>query len=177
MPSSEKLEEFIKIAIKIVATLIVLLLLAYGISTSEFNNIKKYDESDDSKRLEIPSSKEKLKFAKEKRYSTKVRVEGENMANLGDFEMNIVGNKKLVMNMSMEFKDTKKSIWPFSKGVKNEIVKKGVVLRSAVIDTLSHYNNIDVNNENMKEDLIDTMNNYLSDGEIKEVYFNEYITH
>ena len=176
MPSSEDLENLIKTAIKVVITLIILLLLAYGVSKSDFNNIKKYDEIDDSKKIEIPSSKEKLKLAKKRRYSTKVSIGNDNMANLGDFELNIVGNKKLVMNMSMEFKNNQKSSW-LSDNVEDEIVKKGVVLRSAVIDTLSHYNNVNVNNNRMKEDLINNMNNYLSNGEIEEIYFNEYITH
>jgi len=178
MPSSEELEGFIKSIIKIVIVLIILLLLAYGISKSDFNNLKKYDEKDDSKITELPMSKQKLKHAKGRRFSTKVVINSDKMANLGDFELNIKGDKKLVMNMSLEFKNNQTDeSWFFSKDVKKEILRKGVVLRSTVIDTLSHYNNVDINNPNMQEALIKNMNDYLSDGEIKEVYFNKYITH
>ena len=178
MLSRGSLEKIIRKAITVIIVLIVLLLLAYGVSKSSFNNIKKYNETDDSKRLEMPMSDAKEKMAKERRFSTKVVItEGENMANLGDFEMNIQGNKKLTMNMSLKFKNTGKDNWFSSKDVKKEIVKKGVVLRSSVIDVLSHHNNTNVNNDKMKTSLINNMNKYLSDGEVEEVYFNEYITH
>ena len=163
--------------IQVVIGLIILLLLAYGVSTSSFNDIKKYDAEDD-KRIEMPMSKQKLKRAQERRFTTQVKIsDSENIASLGDFELNIVGNKKLVANISLSFKSHKKDGWLDSKDVKQEIVTKGVVLRSSVIDTLSHFNNINVNNDKMKEQLINNMNDYLSEGEVKEVYFNEYITH
>jgi len=178
MLTRETIEKIIRKAIQLVITLIILLLLAYGVSKSDFNNIKKYDESDDSKKLEVPMSGEKRKMAQGRRFSTKVVVNSDSMANLGDFELNIQGGKKLIMNMSMEFKNNNKNdSWFSSSSVKKEIVKKGAVLRSSVIDTLSHYNNVDIHNEKMQESLIKNMNNYLSDGEIEKIYFNKYITH
>ena len=178
MPNSDDLEKIIKTAIKVVAILIVLLLLAYGISKSEFNNIKKYDEPDTTTyKSNQPMSKQKIKFANKRRFSTKVVLNSDKMANLGDFELNIKGNKKLVMNMSLEFKNHKSDSWFNSNDIKKEIIKKGVVLRSTVIDTLSHYDNVNINNPKMQESIIENLNNYLSDGEIKKIYFNKYITH
>jgi len=177
MLTRENLEKIIRKAIQIVVTLIVLLLLAYGVSKSDFNNIKKYDESDDSNKLEVPMSEEKRKMAQGRRFSTKVVINSNTMANLGDFELNIQGGKKLIMNMSLEFKNNNQNSWLNSNDAKEEIIKKGVVLRSSVIDTLSHYNNVDINNKKMQESLIKNMNDYLSKGEIKEIYFNKYLTH
>ena len=178
MPNNEGLENIIKTAIKVIVVFIILLLLAYGVSKSDFNNIKKYDEKDDSQRTELPMSKQKSKSAQERRFSTKVVISGGDLANLGDFELNIQGGKKLVMNMSLKFKDNNKNKgWFSSSDVKQEIVTKGVVLRSTVIDTLSHYNNVDINNEKMQESLIQNMNNYLSEGEVEQIYFNKYLTH
>jgi len=177
MQSNDFLEKFIKKAIAVVVVLITLLIVIYGVSTSEFANIKKYDKADDSPRMEIESSKEKLEFAKKRRYSSEVKMGTGDMANLGDFEVNVVGNRKLVMNMALKIKNNKDTGWFSSDITQKEIVKKGVVLRSTVIDTLSHYRNVDVNNPRMKEELIKNMNNYLSNGEVKEIYFNQYITH
>jgi len=180
MPSDDSkklINNIVQKLIRIVVSLIILLLLAYGVSKSDFNNIQKYDADDDSKKIDLPMSKQKIKHAQKLRFSTKVVVNSDTMANLGDFELNIKGGKKLVMNMSMKFKNNKKDSWLSSNDAKNEIIKKGVVLRSSVIDTLSHYNNVDINNDKMQKSLIQNMNNYLSDGEIEKIYFNKYITH
>jgi len=117
MLTRENLEKIIRKAIQIVVTLIVLLLLAYGVSKSDFNNIKKYDESDDSNKLEIPMSEEKRKMAQGRIFSTKVVINSNTMANLGDFELNIQGGKKLIMNMSLEFKNNNQNSWLNSNAI------------------------------------------------------------
>jgi flagellar basal body-associated protein FliL len=173
----ELLEDIIRKAIKVVVTLIILLLLAYGISKSDFNKIKKYDEEDTSPATSLPLSQAKLNHAQQRRFSTKVTAQANGMISLGDFEVNIQNDKKLIINMSIKYKNHDSKGWLDSKDVKQEIIKKGVVLRSAVIDTLSYYDNVDINNKKMNKSLIENMNNHLSEGEVESIYFNKYLTH
>ncbi len=162
-------EKIIKIIIAITATLIILLLLAYGVSKSDFNNLKKYDEKD-SVRAGL-----KERIAKEQYYTTKVKIKSDNMASLGDFTLNLSGNRKLTANISLKFKDNENSSWMSGESIQQEILDKGVVLRDAVINTISNSQNARVSNDKMKKELVDNMNDYLSNGEIEEIYFNKFI--
>jgi flagellar protein FliL len=169
----------IKTLIGIIVALIVVLLLAYGVSKSEFSNLKKYDEKDNSisdvrSRMQAPS-KLKQKIAEERYYTTKVRIKGSGMANLGDFTVNIAGGRKLTANISLKFKEKKGNSWLSGNSVEDEIVAKGVILRSAVISTISGSRDASVANNLMKKELVNNINKNLSDGEVEEVYFNRFI--
>jgi len=172
-------QKAIRILIGIIVTLIVIMLLAYGVSKSDFSNIKKYDEKDNSisdirSRMKAPS-KLKVKIAEEKYYTTKVRIKEGGMANLGDFTVNISGNRRLTTNISLKFKEKKGNSWLSGNSVEDEIVAKGDVLRSAVINTISGSKNASVSNSLMKKELVNNINKYLADGEVEEVYFNRFI--
>ncbi|WP_373002525.1 flagellar basal body-associated protein FliL [Sulfurimonas sp.] len=172
-------EKVVKILIGIIITLIIVLLLAYGVSKSDFNNLKKYDENDNSisdvrSRMKSPS-KQKEKMAEERYYTTKVRIKDGGMASLGDFTVNISGGRKLTANISLKFKEKKSNSWLGGNSVEDEIVAKGDILRSAVINTISGSKNASVANNLMKKQLVNNINNYLADGEVEEVYFNKFI--
>lgn len=97
------------------------------------------------------------------------------MANLGDFTMNISGDRKLTANISLKYKNKKSNNWLNDNNVEDEIMGKGDVLRSAVINVISNSKNARVTNKDMKKELIKNMNKYLSDGKIEEVYYNRFI--
>ncbi|MFT7005093.1 MAG: flagellar FliL protein [Sulfurimonas sp.] len=171
--------KIIRITIWVIITLLVVLLLAYGASKSDFNNLKKYDEQDNSLsniRAEMQNpSKEKKKLAKDRYYTTTVKVQSSTMANLGDFTMNISGDRKLIANISLKYKSNKDSSWLGNNSAKEEIMNKGDVLRSAVISAISGSDNVKISNTRMKKNLVKNINKYLSDGEVEEVYFNKFI--
>ncbi|MDA3909245.1 MAG: flagellar basal body-associated FliL family protein [Sulfurimonas sp.] len=172
-------EKVIRVFIGIIVALIVVLILAYGVSKSDFNNLKKYDEQDNSisdirSRMQIPSEQKK-QIAKERYYTTKVSIKEGSMASLGDFTMNIAGGRKLTANISLKFKEKKGNSWLSGNRVEDEIVAKGDVLRNAVINTISGNKNVSVANNHMKKELVKNINNYLADGEVEEVYFNRFI--
>ena len=172
-------KKIIKIFTITIFLLILVLFLAYGVSQSNFRNLKKYDENnninDVRDALRVPS-KEKKKLAEERYYTTTVRIKQGGMANLGDFTMNISGNRKLTANISLKYKNNNKNNnWLIGKNVEDEIMGKGDVLRSAVINVISNSDNARVTNKDMKKELIKSMNKYLSDGKIEEVYYNRFI--
>ena len=168
-----------KIIILLIITTTIILLLAYGVSKSSFNNLKKYDEKDtsmvDARNAMQNPSKEKRQLAEERYYTTTVKIRKGDMANLGDFTMNIHGDKKLTANISLKYKNNKGNNWLIDQSVEDEIVEKADVLRSAVVSTISGRKNTRVSNDKMKKELIKNMNKYLSEGEIEEVYFNRFI--
>ena len=166
------LRKFIKILISLIATLLGLALLAYGVSKSSFNNLKKYDDGSNSSHSGL-----KEQISKNKYYTTKTKVNSSNnMANLGDFTVNISNNKKLITNLSFKFVDSKKGTWTLDDGLKDEILQKSDILRSVVIDTVSNTADATVKSRKMKKDIINNINKHLSKGKITEVYFNKFIT-
>ncbi len=171
------LEKSIKILIFLVSGAIVLLLLAYGISQSDFSKIKKYDEVDSSNPRARMNKHSDLKehIAKERRYSTKVRIKDGSMASLGDFTISISGGKILTTNISLKYKNKKSNSFLNRKSVEKEIVEKGDILRNSVINVISHNKNTNVANNRMKNEIVKNINNYLSDGEVEDIYFNKFI--
>ncbi|WP_321778378.1 flagellar basal body-associated FliL family protein [Sulfurimonas sp.] len=167
----------IKTLILFVSGVIILLILAYGVSQSDFSKIKKYDEIDSSNPRARMNTHSDLKdqIAKERRYSIKPKIKNGNMASLGDFTMNISGGKILTTNISIKYKNNNSNNFLNMKSVEKEIIKKSAVLRDSVINVISHSRNASVANRRMKKKMIENMNNYLSDGEIEDLYFNKFI--
>jgi flagellar basal body-associated protein FliL len=168
-------KKLVKIFIWIIVIIILALLLAYGVSKSNFSNLKKYDERDTSARTSSVTPSLKQQIAKERYYSTKIKIKDGDMANLGDFTLNISGDRKLVINVSLKFKQNKENDWLSGKSIEQEILDKGDVLRSAVVNTISGSEHATISNARMKKKLVKSMNKYLSDGEVEEVYFNRFI--
>lgn len=173
------LHKVIKITTIIISIIIVVLVLAYGVSKSDFNNLKKYDEKDDSisqiRDNMLAPSKEKIAISKERYYTTTVKIKKGNMANLGDFTMNISGNRKLTTNISLKFKEKKGYSWLSGDSIEDEILDKAAVLRNVVINVISNNENARVTNKKMKEEIVKSLNKYLTDGEIEEIYYNSFI--
>ena len=169
--------KIVKTLIIFVSGAIILLLLAYGISQSDFSKIKKYDETDNSSPRSRMNVHSELKdnIAKERRYSTKIKIKEGDMASLGDFTINISGGQILTTNISLKYKNKKSNSFLNMDSVEDEILKKGTILRNSVITIISHNKNATVANEKMKKELVENMNNYLSNGKIEEVYFNRFI--
>ena len=158
----------IKFLITSIITVVILALLAYGVSKSDFNNIKKQNVMKSDTRLNI-----KEKAAQELRYSTKVKMQNNGMVNLGDFTINISKDKKLIANISLKLKEN--NSWEIGNSAKKEISKKGVVLRDTVIKIMSQNHSVHVKNNTMKKEMIREMNKYLSDTEVEELYFNKFL--
>ncbi|WP_031347775.1 flagellar basal body-associated FliL family protein [Sulfurimonas hongkongensis] len=173
------LQKIIKIFILLIISVLLVLMIVYGVSNSDFKNLKKYNEEDYGinnirDKMQNPS-KRKQEFAKERFYTNRVTVKSSTMANLGDFTVNIAGDKKLILNISLKYKEKNKNAWISTGAAKNEILAKGDVLRDAVIHTFSNSNSARVTNHRMKKELVKNINTYLSEGEIEEVYFNRFL--
>ncbi|MEA1891815.1 MAG: flagellar basal body-associated FliL family protein [Campylobacterota bacterium] len=162
--------KIIKILIYIVISLIVILLLAYGVSESDFNNLKKYDQKD-SIRTTLQKSSQK----KERTYTTEVEIQGAGMASLGDFTLSISNNRQVHANISLKYEDKKERSWIGTSSIEQEIIDKGNVLRGSVIRTIANSNNANISNNAMKKRLIKNLNNNLSDAKIENIYFNKFV--
>lgn len=158
-----------------VASLIVILLLILGIQSSDFTKLQKYDIEGKAPRDSISSNR--YAAASVLRNSMQVTIGSDNQANLGDFVFNISGDRKLITNISMKYKSSGKSgSWLNDKNdMKEEILKKSVILRDSAINTMLGYSMVNANNEVMRKALQETLNKNLEFSEIEEVYFNQFI--
>ncbi len=96
------------------------------------------------------------------------------MANLGDFTFNSGGRTKIVANISLKFKNSKDSF--FSSGsAKEEIQKRGVILRNAIIDTMMDNHGVKTNSDKIKNELLHNINSQLSQATATDIYFNQFI--
>lgn len=158
-----------------VAALIVILLLILGIQSSDFTKLQKYDIEGKAPRESISSNKAAPTSVL--RNGMQVTIGSDNQANLGDFVFNISGDRKLITNISMKYKSSKKrGSWFSDKNdIKEEILKKSVILRDSAINTMLGYSMVNANNEVMRKALKETLNKNLEYSEIEEVYFNQFI--
>jgi len=165
--------KIIKNAIAAVVSLIVILLLILGILSSDFTKLQKYNVADKSPR-ESAYNRAILPGLSN---GMKVSISSDSKANLGDFVFNISGDKKLIANISVKYKPVENDDSWFSDSdeIKHEIIKKGVILRDATINTMLGYSTASANNEKMREKLKETLNKTLTTCEIEEVYFNQFI--
>lgn len=166
-----------KKTLKRVTVLILFILIAYGIfiglRDSDFANLKKYKTHGKSPR-EIMS--EFLHSDDSEYYSTKVTIKSDSVANLGDFEFNIAGNRKLVANISLKYYQyNKESNFNDDNSIKKEILDKAVILRDTAINTMLGSTKARADNDIMREDLKNAINKKLKNGQVKEVYFNKFI--
>jgi len=164
---------------KITKTLIVLMLLimVFGIFAYviyPLKSSKKYDKNMFSNAPDNTMTEGKQKMAQTRRHNTKIRILNDNMASMGDFIFNSGGNTKIVANISLKFKNSKDG-WFNSGDAKNEIVKRGVILRSAIIDTMMDNHGQRSNDDEIKAQLLDNINYHLSDATATEIYFNKFI--
>ena len=162
-------KEILKRAALGVTSLIVVLLLILGIKNSDFGKIAKYNKQDSKSGRDM-----KTRFISSS--GMKVTVTND-IANLGDFTFNIAGDRKLIANISLKYKSKDGDESWFSNGDKSkkEILKKSVILRDAAINTMLGNSVATANSKKMRKALKDTLNEQLSDGEIEEVYFNQFI--
>lgn len=158
-----------------VAALIVILLLILGIQSSDFTKLQKYDIEGKAPRESISSNKAVPTSVL--RNGMQVTIGSDNQANLGDFVFNISGDRKLITNISMKYKSSKKrGSWFSDKNdIKEEILKKSVILRDSTINTMLGYSMVNANNEVMRKALQETLNKNLEYSEVEEVYFNQFI--
>ncbi|MDY0123694.1 flagellar basal body-associated FliL family protein [Sulfurimonas sp.] len=163
----------IKNAIIVVLSLITVLVLILGVLSSDFTKLQKYDVAAKSPR----ESAYNRTILSSLSNGMKVSISSDSKANLGDFVFNISGDKKLIANIAIKYKPVKdeNSWFSDSDEIKHEILKKGVILRDATINTLLGYSAANANNEQMREKLKETLNKNLSSCEIEEVYFNQFI--
>lgn len=168
------IRNLVKKMILSIISLIMLLLVIIGIRQSDFTKIKKYDNNDKSPREAIYNPN-KITF---NYYTTKVTLNDENsLANLGDFVFNVAEERKLIANISLKYKQKNKiEEWIKSDSdIREEIIKKSVILRDAIINTMIGSTNATINSKKMRNDLKENINKILSSGEIEEVYFNSFI--
>ena len=165
------LHKIIKRVIYAILVLLALALIAYGVSKSNFTNIKKYDEKDKSP---TTMTALKQKIAQKRHYSKKVEVIGDGMANLGDFHMNINGGKILTTNISLKYNNHDNGIFTLDK-TKSEITQKGVILRNAVINAVHNSKYVNMQNNRIKTDIKNNLNKHLSNGQVEDIYFNKFI--
>jgi len=168
-------KKLINIIVTVIIVLVILLVGAYGVMTSDFSKIKKYDEPDSTRtvRSNTPISKERKALAKQRYYTTKVQSTGDGIMSLGDFTMNLSNDRILTTNISLKYKDNDDS-WLSSGKTKKEMLQKSVVLRNSVIDAM-YTSEARTNNKRIKEAIRKDLNKHLSNGEVQEVYFNKFI--
>ena len=166
--------KIIKKAILIVVSLIVLLLVILGLQTSKFGDIKKYD----SKKSPRETVSKIIRSSTKSSSGMQVTIESNNIANLGDFVFNISGDRKLIANISLKYKSKKEDGSWFNNNnneIEKEILKKSVILRDSTIDTMLGSSISTANSEKMRKTVKETLNKNLSNGEVEEVYFNQFI--
>ena len=165
--------KIIKNSIIAVLSLIVILLLILGVLSSDFTKLQKYDVGGKSPRESLYNRTILSGLSN----GMKVSISSDSKANLGDFVFNISGDKKLIANISIKYKPLADddSWFGNSDEIKQEIIKKGVILRDATINTMLGYSAASANNEKMREKLKETLNKTLTTCEIEEVYFNQFI--
>lgn len=166
--------KIIKNAVLAVFSLIIILLLILGMLNSNFTNIKKYDKDDTNSRMS--DSSKKASFY-DQSSNMQVVIETDGVANLGDFVFSISTQKKLIANISFTYKSNKKDASWFDSDakIKDEIVKKGTILRDATINTLLLNSSVAADNEEMREAIKESLNKNLSSGKVEEIYFNKFI--
>ena len=154
-------------------SIIGVLLIILGVLKSDFRTVKKFEGGGKSPRDMMSSSSPKVNRSA---YSTSVSIGSDSVANLGDFTFNVGGDKKLITNISLKYEQKGDKGW-FSddKKIKNEIMKKGTILRDATIDVMMGNPNLQADSTEMRNTLKKSINNKLNEGEIKEVYFNKFI--
>lgn len=161
-----------------IITLIILIAISIAaivfiISPSSFSAEKRYKENVFTTDM-TDMTKGKQKLAQSRRHDTQVRIISNSMASLGDFTFNSGGNTKIIANISLKFKNTKDG-WFNSDDAKNEISKRGTILRSSVIDTMMDNHGVKSNNDKLKAQLLKNINYNLSDATATEIYFNKFI--
>ena len=164
-----------KILIRIaytIGTIVILIWIAYEVINSDFSKIKKYDEDDKTPRKDMPISKEKQRYAAARYYTTAVEVKDNGMISLGDFTMSLSNGKVLTANISVQYKNN--SNWFAKAKEESDIVSKSGVLRNSVINAI-HGTSASTNSQDVKDRIKQNLNQYLSDGEVEEVYFNKFI--
>lgn len=168
---SDKLIKFITITILLglITTFVI-----FAVYPANYSAPKKYDDNVFSSGSAVKMTKGKQKMAQKRRHNTKVSIINDDTASLGDFIFNSGGNTKIVANISLKFKNSKDG-WFNGDDGKNEIIKRGVILRSAIIDTMMENHGLKTNNNRIKEKLLDNINYHLSDATATELYFNKFI--
>lgn len=166
----------IKKIFKRTVILIILILVVYsiyiGLRDSEFANIKKYNTNGKSPR-EIMAD---FLSSDSENYSTRVTIKSDTVANLGDFEFNIAGDKKLIANISLKYYSyNKESRFNDDNSIKKEILNKAIILRDTAINTMLGSTKVRADSDRMRKDLKDAINKNLKNGQVKEVYFNKFI--
>ena len=163
--------------LKRITIAILLILVVYalfiGLRDSDFANMKKHNSHGKSLR-EIMS--EFLTSGKNDYYSTKVTIKSNSVANLGDFEVNIADDKKLVANISLQYYQyNNDNTFIDNNSVEKEILDKAVILRDTAFNTMLGSTKARADNDRMREDLKNALNKNLKNGQIKEIYFNKFI--
>ena len=142
--------------------------IIYGVMTSDFTKIKSYDQI--KKEEKSPKmTKAKQHIASQRKYSVAIEEQDNGMLNLGDFTMNLSDGSKLVANISVDYKNNN-----YFSSEKEDMISKSGVLRNAVIKAIQG-SNIHRNNDDVKEKIKENLNKYLTDGEVKHIYFNRFI--
>lgn len=166
--------QYIKIISYITALIVIATIALFAFFPSDYGAPKKYKKNMFSNGPDDRMTKGKQKFAQKRRHSTKVTVVSDDTADMGDFIFNSGGNTKIVANISLKFKNTKDSWFNDSDG-KEEIIKRGVILRSAIIDTMMENHGQKSNDDKIKAKLLENINYHLSDATATEIYFNKFI--
>jgi flagellar FliL protein len=103
-----------------------------------------------------------------------IEFKNRTMVHLGDFTTNIVQKGR-----PTRFFKTKVSVRTSSEATSEEIKRKNVLIRDAVIETLSDRRFEEVatqqGKQELKQELNERMNGLLEEGEVNEVFFTEFI--
>ena len=150
----------------ILISMVIIMITIYGYITSDFSKIKKFTGTSTHTNL-------KTKIAKKRYYSTDVNIENDGVLHLGDFEINIASDKKLVANISLKY-TIPKDVWQNSKA-KNEMLDNGPVIRNIIIETILNKESNNIINYRVKNEIINNINPFLTHTKIEAIYFNEFI--
>lgn len=157
--------EILRKAIITIILIIIILLMILGIQSSDFSKLKKYDIEGKSSKISFGSRNSVIE----------VSIVSKNEVNLGDFVFNVLGDKKLIANISVIHKP--KTDMVSSDSAKHEFVKKGTLLRDATINAMLESRNFEmkVDNDRIKDNIKNKLNKNLENSTVEEVYFNKFI--
>ncbi|MDX1294998.1 MAG: flagellar basal body-associated FliL family protein [Sulfurimonadaceae bacterium] len=155
-----------RIIITLIVTVIVSVSFILLLTKLEFENLS----------MDFSGVISNKKLPKTPGYHTEPIIEFKNrtMVHLGDFTTNIVAGGK-----STKFLKTKVSVRTSDEDVSEEIKKRNVVIRDSVIKALSSKQFEQVATQRgkllLKDEVSETLNGILSEGEVEEVFFTEFI--
>lgn len=170
-----KVDKIIIKIILVIVTLIILLSLALIVKNFNSTYFKTFEFKDKSapnkSRLEKNTDDSSNKCLQ-------ATVTSDNIINLGDFLFILADNRKLAANISFKYKKINMDsheIFDNQDSTEEEIKSKNSILRDRIIGVMFAKTMPTIDDKEMKQAMIKTLNKNLTTIKAEEIYFNKFI--